>query len=179
MSKWSGKFSTTLKETGVGPGCVYNAYQTGLLYTKLLNRLYVPIDNSQRLKMRKTDEVKGLYHFDDLHFGRRKKGTLSCCWEVQERELIQPLWWEAAIPLHKSGKRLVRQADNSVVDQLCVLATPNVSKWGFQCSFIAWQLQRAEWYEPRSAARYIDSGVSTTKHDKQSPVGGYGNDCKP
>ena len=43
MCKWSGKFSTTSKDTGVGPGCVYNADQTGLFYTKLPNRLYVPI----------------------------------------------------------------------------------------------------------------------------------------
>ena len=88
MSKWSGNFLTTLKETGVGPGCVYNADQTGLFYTKLPNILYVPIENSQRSKRRKTDEVKGSYHFDDLHFGRLKKGTLSCCWEVQETALL-------------------------------------------------------------------------------------------
>ena len=50
MSKWFGKFSTTLKETGVGPGCVYNADQKGLFYTELLNRLYVPIENCKDYK---------------------------------------------------------------------------------------------------------------------------------
>ena len=50
MSKWSGKFSTTFKETGVGPGCVYNSDQTGLFYTKLLNRLYVPRENHKYFK---------------------------------------------------------------------------------------------------------------------------------
>ena len=45
MSKWSGKFSTTLKETGLGPGRVYNENQKGLFYTKLPNRLCVPIIN--------------------------------------------------------------------------------------------------------------------------------------
>ena len=39
MSKWSGKILTTLKDTGVGPGCVYNANQIGLFYTKHPNRL--------------------------------------------------------------------------------------------------------------------------------------------
>ena len=41
---------TTLKDTGVGPGCVYNADQTGLFYTKLPNRLYVPIENRKDYK---------------------------------------------------------------------------------------------------------------------------------
>ena len=50
MSKWSGKFSTTLKETGGGPGCVYNADQTGLFYAKLPNRLYVPIEDLKDYK---------------------------------------------------------------------------------------------------------------------------------
>ena len=50
MSKWSGNFSTKLKEIGVGPGCVYNDNQTGLFYTKLLNRLYVPIENRKDYK---------------------------------------------------------------------------------------------------------------------------------
>ena len=50
MSKWSGKFSTTLKETGVGPGCVYNVDHTGLFYTKLPNRFYVPIENRKNYK---------------------------------------------------------------------------------------------------------------------------------
>ena len=45
MSKWSGKFSTTLRETGIGPGCAYNADHIGLFYTKLPNCLYVPIEN--------------------------------------------------------------------------------------------------------------------------------------
>ena len=45
MSKWSGNVSTTFKETGIGPGCIYNANQTGLFYTKLLNCLYILIDN--------------------------------------------------------------------------------------------------------------------------------------
>ena len=55
MSKWYGKFSTTLKEIGVGPGCVYNADQTGLYYIKLPNCLYVPIENCKNYKRRKTD----------------------------------------------------------------------------------------------------------------------------
>ena len=50
MSKWYGKFSTTLKETGVGPGCVYNSDPTGLFYTKLPNRLYVLIGNRKYYK---------------------------------------------------------------------------------------------------------------------------------
>ena len=50
ISKWSGKVLTILKETGVGPGCVYNADQTGLFYTKLPNRPYVPIDNRKYYK---------------------------------------------------------------------------------------------------------------------------------
>ena len=50
MSKWFGKFSTKLKETGVGPRCVYNADQTGLFYIKLLNRLYVQIENRKDYK---------------------------------------------------------------------------------------------------------------------------------
>ena len=45
MIKWYGTFLATLKETGVGPGCVYNADQTGLFYTKLPNILYVLIEN--------------------------------------------------------------------------------------------------------------------------------------
>ena len=43
---------------------------------------------SQILQKLKTDEVRGLYHFDDMHFGRFQKGNLSCCWEVQETKLI-------------------------------------------------------------------------------------------
>ena len=50
MSKWSGKFLTTLKDAGVGPWCVYNADQTGLFYTKLPNSLYVPIENRKVYK---------------------------------------------------------------------------------------------------------------------------------
>ena len=50
MSKWSGKFSKTLKETGVVPGCVYNDNPTGLFYTKLPNCLYVSIENCKDYK---------------------------------------------------------------------------------------------------------------------------------
>ena len=53
MSKWYGKFPTTLKETGVGPGCAYNSYQTGIFYIKLPNSLYVLIDNRKDYKVAK------------------------------------------------------------------------------------------------------------------------------
>ena len=60
MSKWSGKSLATLKEIGVCPGCVYNADQTGLFYIKLLNRLYVQIENRKDYKGAKQMNSKDL-----------------------------------------------------------------------------------------------------------------------
>ena len=77
MSKWSGKFSTTLKETGVGPGCVYNADQSGLFYTKLPNRLYVPIDNCKDYKGAKQMNSKDRITFITCSSANGKKLPLA------------------------------------------------------------------------------------------------------